>query len=210
MANLIDLNALRRKAIRDTVNDGLIEILFGVMFFFISGALRTSIVGIVVMVIIFGSAPFLRYLKRRITYPRIGYAEFPQGDTGGPGKWVVYWLVLVLIIMAVVLALFGDLSSPVRWYPWTPLFFGLLMLGFLFPLGIMTHLARFYVYGVLFLVTSIYFVMAPVEGKLTTLANYLLVMSGAMLLIGLVNLVRFVLANPVQPQEDYHVESTGG
>ena len=210
MENMIDLNALRRKALRDTVDDGLIEILFGVMFFFISGALHTPIVGILVMFVTLGSAPFLRYLKRRITYPRIGYAEFPQGETGNPGKWAVTWLSLVLIMMAVVLALSGDLSTPVRWYPWTPLFFGLLMVGYLVPLGIMTHLARFYVYGVLFLATSIYFVMKPVEGKLTTLADYLLVMSAAMLGIGLINLVRFILENPVQPQEDYRVESSGG
>ena len=122
------LQDVRRSAERETYDDGLMEIVIGVLLFIAALAtgrpafIWTYLVALLVL------GPGLTRLKARFTFPRIGYVQMPDGDPGRLRKGVVTWVLGVFFLSAVSLPtiLLGgvrlprlaDYCFPVDFYIW--------------------------------------------------------------------------------------------
>lgn len=83
MVDKINLKQVERNLLRDFLQDGLTEMLFGACFFFL-GLLLPQHGGLVVFPILLlaFSAPLTMGLKKHFTYPRTGFVAFRQGNPG--------------------------------------------------------------------------------------------------------------------------------
>ena len=145
--------------------------------------------------------PVLTRIKSRFTYPRIGYIAFPEQE---PKKLLGGMLVFTLGIVAIValiLVLTGDIGDAVRWYKWTPIFFGGLMLGPFIDLASRSGLPRYYVFMVLALASGVVFALLRFEGKLEGLSLHLLFLGIVIGIWGAILFVRFLRRHPLPTEE---------
>ena len=94
---MVDIAKIEKRTVQSFYDDGLFEVAFGLIFLVLGAyffaetalpagsALRAALSALFVLVIV--SAGFIvnrvvRFLKRRITYPRTGYVAFKKKETG--------------------------------------------------------------------------------------------------------------------------------
>jgi hypothetical protein len=194
---------VRRRVLRAVNQDGLLDAAVGFALLIVAvyiylGRFHSVDVGgvgaILPMLVLFG----LRGLRARITYPRIGYANL---QTRGVSLAMAI-LLLVLTLAGVGMFLLMELTS-VRITPghvhFLPLGLGVCVAAWALVMGIRTGYSRFYPYAALLVVA-----LAVGYGLgLRTSLLFIIPMglAGAlMMLLGIVALVRFIRANPVQPR----------
>jgi len=200
MSLTTDLRKLERKAYLSYHQDGLLDIIIGtiILCMGINEALGSSIWNFIALLLIIAYVP----LKRRITFPRLGYVKF-NVERGGvnmlhAGAVVMGVLVLVLVGLLVFLRSDTSLSSSfILGVRKSPLLIYALI-GFIgFGLaGWVLGLRRLLVYALLSLVIMI-------GGHLLHLPLWapLLLSGGAIVAIGAVLLVSFLRRYPVAEEE---------
>ena len=80
MTTNINWKEIERKAYRDAQQDGLMEILSGLGMIFIAGMVSGTLSTAFAPLIVLFFKPALEALRRRFTYPRIGYVKLPEGE----------------------------------------------------------------------------------------------------------------------------------
>lgn len=198
--NEVDLKEMEQKAYRESMQDGLTEIFLGILLVGI-GTLYTVKVSIVFIFLFMLFAPrILERLKRKYTYPRIGYAKLhgdpPKKTAGG----IFSYMLLVIAVMVVALfIIFGDISADL-WYRWTPTFMGAMLTGaFIYVAGKSAD-PRYYGIAVFGLVTGVVLSVYTFESMWTGLIVYLLFMGSCFTGLGLVRFVYFLCEYPVQEE----------
>lgn len=188
---------VRRSAERETYDDGLMEIVIGVLLFIAALAtgrpafIWTYLVAILVL------GPGLIRLKARFTFPRIGYVQMPDEDPGRLRKGVVTWVLGVFFLSAVVLAIAGLLTDNLAWRRAAPAIGGLLFSGGFLYLAQRSQSWRHYllvIASVLFGVVMVFPLESEPYGNFRVWA---LLMSLLCLGMGAYVLWRFVKRNPV-------------
>lgn len=205
MNNQISLKEAEQKVFVSFFQDGLVDIFLGFFFTqfvialylseslgdFWSSAVFIPVLGLVFIV--------LWLVRKNMVKPRVGEVKF--------GQWRVKRLIRFNVIMLVVLtgsAILAALSAAMfdilpEWMPLAPLFFSSIMLVGFGIAGYYLNYALFYVYGVLL-------AAAPIVGEwLWTNMNVphhgfpvtFGFSAGVMILVGLVQLIRFLRENPL-------------
>lgn len=78
----MDLKTIRQRARRSLLQDGILEIVFGIYLLAWGGALDVSSKALPFFPFALVVIPsFIKAAQKRFVYPRVGYADF--GDTGG-------------------------------------------------------------------------------------------------------------------------------
>jgi hypothetical protein len=197
MVEKLDLKQVERNLFRDYMQDGLMEMMLGGLFFFLGLLLpRGGLVAWVVLLIVF-SAPLLQRLKKRFTYPRTGYVELRQGDPGPIPWFVLGSLVLGLVALVVVLIATGVIADPGRWYRWMPVFFGIWLAGIFLGLGVQVRLVRYYLVAGVALAGGPLAALVPMSEKLANIGLCFAAVGAALLVSGIVAFVRFLRRNPI-------------
>ena len=197
MVEKIDLKQIERNIFRDYLQDGLVDMMFGVYFLFFGlKLLGGSVLPFIILLMVF-FVPLLRGLKKRFTYPRAGYVELRQGD-----PWPVPWFilgsfVLGLIALVVVLIAAGVIAQPAQWYRWMPICFGIWITGIFLGLGLSVRLVRYYVVAGVALAGGPTFALLPLAGKLENIGLFLAVVGAVLLAWGVVAFVRFLRKYPL-------------
>ena len=197
MVEKIDLKQIERNIFRDYLQDGLVDMMFGVYFLFFGlKLLGGSVLSFIILLMVF-FVPLLRGLKKRFTYPRAGYVELRQGD-----PWPVPWFilgsfVLGLIALVVVLIAAGVIAQPAQWYRWMPICFGIWITGIFLGLGLSVRLVRYYVVAGVALVGGPTFALLPLTRKLENIGLFLAVVGAVLLAWGVVAFVRFLRKYPL-------------
>jgi hypothetical protein len=195
MSQSADFRKLEQKAYLSYHQDGLIDLIIGsiVLCIAISEATDSSIWNLIALLLIFAYMP----LKRRITFPRLGYVKFnvKRGGVNMLLAGVVAIGVLVISLVSILVLLLSGKSSS------SPLILAMrqspllvyALLGFIgFGLaGLVLRLPRLFVYALLSLAMMI-------SGHLLNLPLWLplLILGGTILAIGAVLLIGFLRRYP--------------
>jgi hypothetical protein len=195
----IDLTQIELNIFRDYLQDGLIEMLLGALFFLVG---LTLIGGTPLVIFALAIPLLLRPLKRRFVYPRTGYVELREGDPGPVPWFTLGSFLLGLITLVLVLIAVGVIGDPGRWYRWMPILFGISFAGIFLGLGLKVGLARYFILAFLALAAVPVFVLLPLPGKLENLGLYLASVGAVALVWGLIVFVQFLHQHPLPVEED--------
>ena len=78
MSSHFSLSSLEKKIFKDSLQDGITEILVSILFVFFAITYGKDLFVISAVVGIFVLAPGIKVLKKQFTYPRTGYVEFDE------------------------------------------------------------------------------------------------------------------------------------
>ncbi|MCX6559133.1 MAG: hypothetical protein NTZ26_01335 [Candidatus Aminicenantes bacterium] len=123
-----DFKTIERRTIRHFYEDGLTELVIGAILFLWGGffylrpgrkgeagySLSDTAFFLVIILAVLLATYLLRFLKRRITYPRAGYVSYPKKDRPGRQRLAA---VSGGIIAALLSALTASSPSARAWYP---------------------------------------------------------------------------------------------
>jgi hypothetical protein len=129
MEQTLDMKKIEQKSYRFIEQDGLTEIMMGVLLVGIGITYGSKVNGILVIAAIFVLAPLLRVLRNRYTYPRTGYAKLPSDDAKILLRGMIIYTLVVFMVFFLGIAIFGDFRDPAFYRKWSPLMAALLMSG---------------------------------------------------------------------------------
>ncbi len=142
----IDLKKLEQKSWSEMNQDGLIEILMGVLLILYAiGTRQPAFVGIGVVFYIF-LLTGLERIRERITYPRIGYAKLIEEDAKKTAGGIALYSIIVLAAMALILALLAGRLDLDLLRQWTPALAGFLISGGMIYAASKSGAIRYYVF----------------------------------------------------------------
>jgi len=213
MPETIDLKELEQKAYRQSLQDGLTEILMGCVLVACGVVLadpvaRKGFVGLyVIALVIFPRA--LKALKRRFTYPRLGTAvlrpEQPKPLIAG----IFTFMLAAGVAVALGLALLGRLTT-VEWYRWLPLWVGLCLAGAMVHVYSKSRSTRFALYAAVALAGGFAAGLPPLPGRMDNIAVYLIGTGSFWALIGTAVLLHFLRTHPLPAAADSTPDTRGG
>ena len=159
MSGFVNFEDAEKKAVRMATNDGLWEILLGLMLLsFTASAVLHDIWGVpwnyipLILVMVTG-IPLMRAAKKSLIMPRIGQVEFSQGRKTKFKKVNAFLIVLVVLTWIVFLgpvistSIVQEASLP---YWFVDAVFGLLIFIFFVVLSYAFETPRMIIYGLLF------------------------------------------------------------
>jgi len=201
----IDLKDIEQRAWRVYMQDGLVEIMIGVIFFLASGAFHTSSTSVFLVLFptIFGPN-IIEAIRKRYTYPRIGYVKLQSDDPKKTAMGIFLYMVAVIAIMAVVLyLLFGSGTwAPYLFYQWLPTVVGAMLVGAMTYTKSKSGDARYYAYALVALAIGVAFSLHRFEPVKRGVTLYLLLLSGIMAVTGLARFVVFLRNHPLPPEPE--------
>jgi len=204
MDEKIDLKDIEQRAWKVYMQDGLVEIMIGVVLFFASGAFHTSsTVVFLVFWPIFGQN-IIEAIRKRYTYPRIGYVKLQSDDPKKTAGGIFLYMVAVFAIMVVVLyLLFGSGTwAPYLLYQWLPTFVGAIFLGAMTYTKSKSGDARYYAYALVAIAIGVVFSLHRFEPVKMGVTLYLLLLSGIMIVTGLARFAVFLRNHPLPPEPE--------
>ncbi len=198
----LDLKQLERQIRRESLQDGLLELLTGLVFLAASAMLADALSPIIFILLVAAGGTFLRRLKNIITYPRIGYVELQEKGPQDKNARRIYWGLgsAVFLVFLALLIISGDIKYAAHWYRWMPLPFGLAMALIFSAWGHKAGLPRYYMLSVFSVLIGVIFTFLPFPGKLDGMAYACLALGMVALVTGLVLLITFVTHYPVSKQ----------
>ena len=157
MTNSIDTNEIERRARAASYQDGLTELFAAVVLVTIAIAwvASPSFVGIVAAFVVLYGWRLVERVKRRITYPRIGYYQERSEDPAATGRGVLLFLACAIGVVIAAVAIFGDLAEPSEWRRAAPLLSGLSLAGGFWYAGDRSGLIRHRVISIYSVATGV-------------------------------------------------------
>lgn len=193
-----DLEKMEQKAYSEFMQDGLTEILLGIL---LAGATAifgkpSLTAGFVVFYLLFVPRIYER-LKRRYTYPRIGYAKLHIDPPKKTAFGIFSYMLVVAVVMVVaLLIIFGDLAYDL-WYRWLPTFMGAMLTGaFTYVVGKSGN-PHYYGPGFFGLAVGVVFSVYGFESARAGIVVYLLFMGACFIGLGLTRFTYFLHTHPV-------------
>jgi hypothetical protein len=204
MNEKIDLDEIERKMYREVNSDGIMELLLGIILLIMGGTWgRGYTTTFLAFFPIYGSW-LLEALKKRHTYPRIGYVEFKQEDASIGWGILGYVLAVIAVVSVIAAVFYGGNLEIVDAYRWVPLAIGAIFLG-----GMLYHHGKSgdpatYLYSFVTLAGGGLFTFyglksrAPgFESSTSVIQLYLLALAGFFLIAGVIRMWTFMQRNPV-------------
>jgi hypothetical protein len=157
MTDGIDTNEIERRARAASFEDGLMELFAALVLVTIAMAWVASpaFVGIVAALIVLYGWRLMERIKRRITYPRIGYYQERSEDAATTGRGMLVFLACAVAVMIAAIAVFGDLTVASEWRRAAPLLSGLSLAGGFWYAGDRSGLLRHRVISVYSVVSGV-------------------------------------------------------
>jgi hypothetical protein len=211
MNEKIDLNEIERKMYREINSDGIMELLLGIILFFMAGTWARPYFTVFLAFFPIYSSKLLDALKRKFTYPRIGYVEFKQEDAS-IGWGILGYVLAVIAVVSVVAAVFygGNLEN-IDVYRWAPLAIGGIFLGSMIYHHSKSGDPATYLYSFMTLVGGGIFTYYGFESRargfessIPIIQLYLLSLAGFFLIAGVIRMLTFKRRNPVLVMPDAH------
>ncbi len=135
MSATINLKEIEQKAYRDSQQDGLMEIMMGLILMAFGGFFYSTVFVFYILLILF-SGRIVEFFRKRYIYPRIGFVKFRQENPKAVLTGVLLFEFAVIVIIFTLISLFGDVKEYSQWVKWSPLIYLVFMGGFLFLCGL--------------------------------------------------------------------------
>ena len=201
MSTPVEQSKLARQTYRFAEQDGLTEIFAGVMLLTMGAVSGTRVgTGLVIFVLLFG-APALFRLRSRISYPRIGYAKLPPEPPTKLAAGILGFKAAVIVLTAIMMAIFGDVSDTDSWYRWSPAFVSLILIGMFNFVASKTGSRRYYVFAGLSVAAGLALALIPFASRTTGLVIYCSAMGVMFLLGGIMKFITFLRKYPKPVEE---------
>ena len=206
MTKDIDWKEIERRAYRDAQKDGLADFLIGCGMLCVAGLVLTpTFLKVLFYIPILLFSRIGEALRRRFTYPRIGYVKFkpekPKKVVGG-----IFLIIFVLLaIMALVFTLIGDVRDFDLWLQWFPAFCGTVLVGLFLDLAGKSGSRRYYVFALLSVISGFSFSLIHFETATTGMATYFLSMGAVLIMTGGIFFLWFLRKYPL-PAKKSHME----
>jgi hypothetical protein len=200
MSAAIDLLEIEKKAYHDSQQDGLIEVMMGLILMTFGGFFYSTIFAFYILLIVF-SGKIVEFIRRRYTYPRIGFVKFHRENPKDAITGVLLFELAVIVIMFTLISIFGNVTDYFQWVDWSPLFFGMILVGPFAHAQYRSGSARYSGYAILSAVLGVFFSLIEFGSGCTGLILYLVLIGGFLVLSGLVVFIRFLRKYPLPETE---------
>jgi len=207
MTSKINWTEIERKAYQDAQQDGLMELLSGLGMLYLAGMVsgKLSVAFFALIVVFFSQG--LEALRKRYTYPRIGYVKLPEA--GQKEIWRVIFLLMLglLVIVSIILVFVGEAGNFESWLKWLPAFLGIVYVGMFLSLASKSKTARYYGYALISVISGFAFSLLTFESWRTGVELYFLSLGLILIINGIFLFLRFLRKNPL-PLEGLSSEQT--
>ena len=200
MSTQIDLLKIEKKAYRDSQQDGLMEVMMGLILMTFGGFLYSPIFAFYILLIIF-SRKIVEFIRRRYTHPRIGFVKFHEENPKDALTGVFLFEFAVIVIMFTLISIFGDVKDYSQWVKWSPLFFGMILVGPFAHAASRSGSIRYTGYAILSVVLGVFFSLIEFGSGYTGLILYLVFIGAFLFLGGLVIFSLFLRKYPLPAEE---------
>jgi hypothetical protein len=200
MSAAIDLLKIEKKAYRDSQQDGLMEVMMGLILITFGCFLYSPIFAFYILLIIF-SKKIVESIRRRYTYPRIGFVKFHKENPKDALTGVFLFEFAVIVIIFTLISIFGDVKDYSRWIKWSPLFFGMILVGPFAHAASRSGSIRYTGYAMLSVVLGLFFSIIEFGSGYTGLILYLVFIGAFLFLGGLVIFTLFLRKYPLPEVE---------
>jgi len=196
MGKEIDVRGIERKAFADSQQDGLLELVMGICMVAISTRLlsRVLVVMLVLPVILFH--PFLEAMRKRFTYPRIGYVRLIPDKPKETIAGIFLVSIVVAGILAVAFLIFDGIRNFELWLRWCPFWGGTVLAGTFSSFASQSGAARHYVFAGWSLLAGIVLSLIRFDATETGTLLYFAVMGALLVPFGLMRFAAFLRAHP--------------
>ncbi|MCD4841416.1 MAG: hypothetical protein K8R08_05350 [Methanosarcinales archaeon] len=196
MTQNINLKEIEKKAYRDSQQDGLMEVMMGLILMTFGGFFYSPIFAFYILLIVFAGR-IVEFIRRRYTHPRIGFVKFHEENPKDALTGVFLFEVAVIVIMFTLISIFGEVTDYSQWVKWSPLFFGMILVGPFAHAQSRSGNVRYTGYAILSVVLGLFFSLADFALGRTGLILYLVLMGGFLLISGLFIFARFLRRYPL-------------
>ena len=194
------LKQLEQKAFREFEQDGLMEILVaGILL--IGGVVVTRPFLVWLYGLFFFLPATLRALRRRLTYPRVGYAELVEEEPRRHYRGMAGVTLLVFSLWAVALVLTGHATDASYWRQSVPAPAGFLLACGMHYVYSRSGMLRHQIYALLSVVSGVGFSMLEFERPYAGVGYWLHALALVFLASGTVLLLRFLRSMPAAATE---------
>lgn len=202
MSTQIDMKEIERKSVRYIEQDGLGVIFMGLVFTGLGASIQNpGIVIVISLIAIILFSRFYRALKKRYTYPRVGYAEWPRDDPKKRGMGNVVFALSAIALFFICIFLFGDETDPITLYiKWFPTLDAVIFLHGLIYLHSKSGGAGPWVYAVVAIGLGLLFSILELDGFEGTI-YWCLSLGAFLILSGIIQFVLFLRKYPMPAQE---------
>ena len=200
MTQEINLKEIEKKAYRDSQQDGLMEVMMGLILITFGGFFYSPIFAFYILLIIF-SKKIVGYIRRRYTYPRIGFVKFHEENPKDALTGVFLFEFAVIVIIFTLISIFGDLKDYSQWVKWSPLFFGMILVGPFAHAASRSGSIRYTGYAILSVVLGLFFTLIEFGSGCAGLILYLVFIGAFLFLSGLVIFTLFLRKYPLPVEE---------
>ena len=194
------LRSFREAAHRNAFEDGVAEVLLGVLLA-TAAAVVLRRTGILILAVAAVLPWALQRLRNRITRPRVGEAELPREAFGSPKGILVYAILAAGVTLVAFLLAVSFGGARFGGYRWVPLFAGLAVSGGFLAVASRTRLKRFYLYFAAAIGGGVFCALTASSGArqdgYEALRNLLWGLSALLLVVGTATLIGFIRRNPV-------------
>jgi UDP-N-acetylmuramyl pentapeptide phosphotransferase/UDP-N-acetylglucosamine-1-phosphate transferase len=198
MNNKINLEDVEKNAHRLLSQDGLMEILMGLIMFVTSSTFSgTSVFTPFLALYVIFMRSIIEAFRKRFTYPRIGYIKLQDQDAKNIGKGILTFVgVIMIAIIVFIYLVFGTLSGNLV-YRWIPSVMGMILFGGLIYNYKKTDDKINLVYLIIAVFTGIGFSIIEFPYPKDGPQLYLLLMSGLFIVAGVLRFLKFRNSHPV-------------
>ncbi|MEA1906744.1 MAG: hypothetical protein U9N12_07310 [Euryarchaeota archaeon] len=200
MTQEINLKELEKKAYQDSQQDGLMEAMMGLILMTFGGFFYSTVFAFYILLIIF-SGRIVEFVRRRYTYPRIGFVKFHRENPKDALTGVLLFELAVIMIIFTLISVFGNVTDYYSWVNWSPLFIGTILVGPFAHTASRSGNIRYYGYASMSMILGLFFSLIEFGSGCTGLILYLVFMGGFLVLSGLVIFIRFLRKYPLPETE---------
>ncbi|UCF16083.1 MAG: hypothetical protein JSW59_01210 [Phycisphaerales bacterium] len=201
MSRQVDIGGVERRLFADSQQDGLLELVMGVCMIAISTRLfsRVLVVMLVLPVILF--APLLETMRKRFTYPRIGYVRLIPDKPREVITGIFLVSVAVVCILAAAFLILGGIRDFDLWLRWCPFWGGTVLAGMFGSFASKSGAVRHHVFAAWSLLAGIVLSLIRFNAVETGTLLYFAVMGAILTPFGLVRFMAFLREHP-KPLEE--------
>jgi hypothetical protein len=196
MSATIDLLKIEKKAYRDSQQDGLMEVMMGLILMTFGGFFYSPVFAFYILLIVFAGR-IVDFIRRRYTNPRIGFVKFHEENPKDALTGVFLFEFAVIVIIFTLISIFGDVKDYSQWVKWSPLFFGMILVGPFAHAASRSGSIRYTEYAILSVVLGLFFSLIEFGSGYTGLILYLVFIGAFLFLSGLVIFSLFLRKYPL-------------
>ncbi|MDD8013918.1 MAG: hypothetical protein PHX05_10605 [Acidobacteriota bacterium] len=201
----VNMKEIKRKTSGFFLQDGLTLVMLGLallLFAFswqqlIGESAPYGLVGIFSVIILAG---FVEWLRRRYTYPRIGYAA--QSLKINPFILVPTFLVMIGLPFWIILSHGSDSSYLAAWALWIPVIIWFLIVAQLFDLGRKSGDKLYFLLAFFAVVIGTAMSLIRFASPIQACVFFFFMLGGTSIVVGLVKFVRFLRIHPIMDEDE--------